>query len=167
MVRNVGMLGFGHSARGTAAPSPKFEVADESALPKILEKEGRVLLYGSMPEAYGLVGRLIGGSDMLIALVNCEELQEGHRQIAVNGQLGGGSYENVERLGFLPDLIVARCGSLREASGLLEWGVLGSRIICIVEPKEQEHKSWGVIREFKSQLFCGADGSIVASSISI
>ena len=160
---------LGLRAGGVGKPHPVergSEVVEGDAAVGRLRDCPSALLYGSASDAGNLVGRLIRGSDDLIALVNCEWLQGGHRQIAVNRALGDSSYENIERLGFLPDLIVARCGSLDEAAGLLQWQELGPRLICILEPGRRDHVNWAAAGGFRLQLFCGADGALVAATSS-
>ncbi len=161
MVNSV--LGFGGRGQGAVARAPPvLEAIDGEALPKAFEGEGRVLLYGSMQEAYRAVEKVIRGSDRLVALVGCGELMEGHRQIAVNGPLGRSTYESIQGLGFLPDLIVARCGSIGEAAGLAEWAELGSQLICMVEPRGSDHDRWDSAGAFGLQVFCGGDGVLLA-----
>lgn len=147
------------------AAVPRLEVIDPGSLPGVMENEAAVLLYGDRKAAEGVVEKVIRGSDLLVALVNCEELQEGHRQIAVNRPLGKSTYENIVELGFLPDLIVARCRTLGEAVGLIEWTVLGPRLICVVEPKGSDHGRWGTAEAFGLQVFCGSDGAFVTGRV--
>lgn len=158
------MLGFGRHMQMAAAQT-RFEVLDREALIRMLEGEECALLYGDMAEQERLVDGLIRGSDKLVALVGCEKLQEGHRQIAVRGRLGRADYENIVGLGFLPDLIVARCTTIDEAAALTEWMELGPKLICMVEPKTSEHIRWGRLDQFGFQLFCGAGGTFVLGRV--
>jgi hypothetical protein len=129
----------------------------------MIERETTILLYGKGGEPEKLVLRLISGSDKLVALVNCEELQEGHRQIAVNRPLGRSTPESVEGLGFLPDLIVARCCASEQAAGLVEWTELGPKLICMFAPRAaSEHGRWSALDGFGLQVFCGDDGTFLA-----
>ncbi|MDE1865128.1 MAG: hypothetical protein KGH94_00610 [Candidatus Micrarchaeota archaeon] len=134
----------------------------ESEVRDGLEKWGNVLLYGSGYGAQMLMKRLTEGSDDITAIVNSEELQCRHRQIAMD-RLGEATYENIKRLGFVPDLIVARCRDLSEASGLLAWTKLGSRLICMVQPDWFGHRSWGIVDGFDIQAFCSGDGAAIVA----
>lgn len=159
---------FGRGGRKQVAigrAEPKFEVMDAESLSKILEKEAAVLLYGSLEEQKKTVLGFISSSNDLIAIVNCRDLQSGHRQIAVNRPLGESSYKNIAEMGFLPDLIIARCADVREAISLIEWTVLGPKLICMVEPKAEEHKRWSSLGQFSLQVFCGADGTFVIGRV--
>lgn len=142
---------------------PMLEAARADELCGMIEREAAVLLYGEGGEPEKLVLRLISGSDRLVALVNCEELQEGHRQIAVNRPLGRSTTESVEGLGFLPDLIVARCRASEQAAGLVEWTELGPKLICMFAPGAgREHGRWSALDGFGLQVFCGNDGTFLA-----
>jgi hypothetical protein len=138
----------------------KLEVVDGEVILQELKVCHSALVYGNAIEAKRLVQKLIGSSDDLIALVGCEGLQEGHRQIAMKG-LGESSCENIERLGFVPDLIVAKCKSLREACELVKWTDLGTRLICLVDPRRSEHNDWVITKGFELQAFCCDDGSVI------
>jgi hypothetical protein len=148
------VLGFGVQVkRSVGRAEPACEASD--------------LLYGDIEEQRKLVLGLTRGSDLLIAMVNCEELQEGHRQVAVRGSLGEGTYENVIELGFVPDLIVARCATLDEAKALVDWTVLGSQLICMVAPKGSDHKRWSATDRFSLQVFCGNDAFVLSRLTSL
>jgi hypothetical protein len=145
--------------------TPTLEAANSDSLPKLLENESSVLLYGSMEEQKRLVSRVIGGSDLLVAIVNCEQLQEGHRQIAINGNIGPSTYENIVKLGFVPDLIVARCKTIEEAAALVEWTVIGSQLICMIAPRESDHWRWNSLDAFQLQVYCGDTDTFVLNRV--
>jgi hypothetical protein len=68
-------------------------------------------------------------------------------------------------MGFVPDIIVIKCGSLREAAGAVEWTVLGPQLICMTEPKTAEHASWDVASAFEMQVFCDDGESFLVNRV--
>lgn len=160
------MFGFGRQVKDTVARAPpSCEAANLADLPKLLEKEPQVLLYGDIEEQKKLVLGITGGSDLLVAMVDCGDLQEGHRQIAVNGRLGDIGYENVAGLGFVPDLIVAKCENLKEAKALVDWTILGSQLICMIASSSSNHKQWNTMDDFRLQVFCGSGEAFVVNRL--
>lgn len=145
------------------SPPPKgydCRILDPVTLTEELGACKSILLYGDEKETLDAAGHLIKDSDGLIALVGCGKLAFGHRQVSMEG-IGDPNPHQVEKLGFVPDLVVAKCKGLKDACRLLEWTVLGSRLICMIAPKSGEHGSWSIAKAFELQAFCTTGGTFI------
>jgi len=159
MFRLQNLVGRKKIAKALKARS--LEAVNQEEITEKLKVCGSALLYGSQMEATRIVKSITEGSEDLIAFVGCPELQDGHRQIAIMGPIGKSSPENVESLGFMPDLIVARCKTLKEAAGLLEWTVFGPRLLCIANLGKSDHRIWNLTEGFELIGFCGNEDASV------
>ncbi len=152
-------------ARAESAPlKRRIEAMEGEEAPSKMGACPSCLIYGSRVGAKRLAGMLAKEPGIIVALVGCDELQEGHMQVALK-RLGECTYEGMDRIGFVPDLIIARCGSIGEARELLGWTVLGCRLVCMVSPTPGDHRNWGAAKGFELQAFCGADGSVVVERL--